>query len=76
MKLVKSPNPKIVKHNLRHALKIAVFANDLHAVAEAAQAVLDAGYELEDLDFTPAFFDGICSQIIRSGWVPKHRGEK
>lgn len=70
MKL-KSVNLKAIKHNLRHALKTAAFDNDLPGVAKAAQAVFDAGYELEDMGFTPAFFDVVAASIVRSGWVPK-----
>ncbi|MES2354403.1 MAG: hypothetical protein V4568_08355 [Pseudomonadota bacterium] len=61
----------MAKHNLRHALKKAALLNDLPAVAKAAEAIYRAGYELEDMGFSPLFFDTICSQIVASGWVPK-----
>lgn len=68
---MKSVNLKAAKHNLRHALKIAALANDYPAVAKAAQAIFEAGYELEEMGYTPAFQDAIASQLIQSGWVPK-----
>ena len=59
------------KHNLRHALKKAAFDNNLPEVAKAAQAIFEAGYEIEDMGFTPGFFEHVCNQIIKSGFVPK-----
>lgn len=68
MKLV---NKKTIKHNLRCALIDAALSNNYPAVKIAAQNIYEAGYELEEMGLTPAFFDAVASQIIRSGWVPK-----
>ena len=62
MSKLKSVNLKAIKHNLRHALKTAALANDYPAVAKAAQAIYEAGYELEDMGFTPAFFSAVASR--------------
>lgn len=67
---LKPVNLKIIKHNLRYALKKSALDNDLPAVAKAAQAVFEAGYELEDMGYTEGFFTIICNQIVLSGWVP------
>ncbi len=72
MAKLKSVNIKAIKHNLRHALKIAALDSDLPGVAKAAQAIFEAGYELEDMGFTPGFFEIICNQVLASGWVPKY----
>lgn len=62
-----------IKHNLRRALKKAVIDNDMDGVRKAAQAIFEAGYELEDMDFLPGMFSVMASAIIASGWVPDIR---
>lgn len=67
---MKSVNLKAIKHNLREELKDAVLKSDRERIAKAAQAIRDAGYELEDMGYTPTMFAVVASAIVESGWRP------
>lgn len=68
---VKGVNKKAVEHNLAFALKDAFMKNDIETLHKAAQAVFDAGYELEDMKMVPGFLSGIMNMLIQTGWSPK-----
>lgn len=73
---VKGINKKAVEHNLAHALKQAVIKNDKDALHKAADDVVAAGYELEDLKLLPGFFAIVCNCLLETGWTPKFNFEE
>ncbi len=72
MKKIKSINKKAVEMNLAFSLKDALVNNDIPRLHKAAQDVIDAGYELEDLKLLPSMFTLICNALIASGFSPKY----
>jgi uncharacterized protein YbjQ (UPF0145 family) len=71
-KHLRSVNKKAIEHNLRHALQKALMDKDAEALHKAADAVVNAGYEMEDLKLLPGMFSVICSALIETGWLPKY----
>lgn len=69
--MIKGINKKQVEHNLRFELKDAVFKGDKERAHKAAQNIVDAGYELEDMKYGPAVFETIATYLYMSGWTPK-----
>lgn len=59
------------KDNLKRALQRACIAGDYPEVAKAAQAIFEAGFELEEVGYSDSMFAIVCEQVVRSGWVPK-----
>ena len=69
---LKPVNKKAVEHNLAHALKKAFFDQDKEALHKAADALVSAGYELEDMKLLPSMYGAIASALIETGWLPKY----
>lgn len=67
---MKGINKKAVEHNLAHGLKKAFMDKDIVALHRAAQSVVDAGYEFEDIKLLPTMSILIQNVLFETGWVP------
>lgn len=72
MSKIKGVNKWVVENNLKVALMNALTSNDVKALHKAAQDVIDAGYELEDLKILPGSFNAICNALLATGFSPKN----
>ena len=70
-KKLKLVNKKAIEHNLAFNIKDALLKNDVQRLHKAAQDIIDAGYELEDMKLLPAIFNMVANALINSGFSPK-----
>lgn len=72
MKKIKGVNKKAVEMNLAFAIKDALFKKDKEALHKAAQDIIDAGYELEDMKLLPYIFTLVCNALFETEFSPKY----
>jgi hypothetical protein len=56
---------------LSTAISVALSKNDVVALHKAADDVVEAGYELEDINLSPSVFIAVANKLIATSWVPK-----
>ena len=63
-------NEQANKHNLSFALIDAFLKKDIERLKIAAQAIFDAGYELEEMIVLPAIQKCIAGVLMEANWSP------